>query len=146
MKNLAIFGPKKNFTCWFEWEPFLETLQSKISILVLFLSRCPHILMLDIFPYTTVYQLSLVTKKPDFTLDSNIFWSSIVIFVSHLGLLWSKEEIGKGIGLKQCDVIRFVSMTSLCSIAAPDCCTSQSKGRYPACVWLQSKLLLLRYI
>ena len=34
--------------------------------------------------------------------------------------------------MKQCDVIRFVSMTSLCSTAAPDCHTRQIKGRYPA--------------
>ena len=31
-----------------------------------------------------------------------------------------------------CDVIRFVSMTSLGSRAAPDCRTGQSKGRYCA--------------
>ena len=31
-----------------------------------------------------------------------------------------------------CDVIRFVSMTSLGSIAAPDCRTGQNKGRYRA--------------
>ena len=34
--------------------------------------------------------------------------------------------------MKQCDVIRFVSMTSLGSIAAPNYPTGQSKGRYRA--------------
>ena len=33
---------------------------------------------------------------------------------------------------EQCDVIRFVSMTSLGSTPDPDCRTSQSKGRYRA--------------
>ena len=34
-------------------------------------------------------------------------------------------------------------MTSLCTTAAPDCCTSQSKGRYCACTRIQSRLLSL---
>ena len=40
---------------------------------------------------------------------------------------WNQQQ---GLEMKQCDVIRFVSMTSLCSTAAPDCRTSHSKGRY----------------
>ena len=34
--------------------------------------------------------------------------------------------------MKQYDIIRFVSMTSLGSLAAPHCHTGQSKGRYHA--------------
>ena len=44
-----------------------------------------------------------------------------------------KEEIGWGIGLKQCEVIRN-SMTSLCLTAAPDCRTGQRKVRYCVCL------------
>ena len=49
------------------------------------------------------------------------------------------------------DVIRFVSMTSLCLTAAPDCRTSQSKGRYCMrgfdphhCCWFDTRGFCIR--
>ena len=46
--------------------------------------------------------------------------------------------------IDDCDVIRFVSMTSLGSTAAPDCPTGHSKGRY--CARVASILFLSLFL
>ena len=56
-------------------------------------------------------------------------------------ILWLVNKLDIRIFILKCDVIRFVSMTSSGSIAAPSCRISQSKGRYHTRVWLHSQSL-----
>ena len=73
------------------------------------------------------YQLLKVNKLKVFNPNQSSLLS--MKFLCHS---WPKRHNLIGVWLSQYDVIRFIRMTSLCSTAAPDCRTSQSKGRYCA--------------
>ena len=67
------------------------------------------------FYLSTDYRLPM---KPFFIKIQNFWYSES----KETWLIWLCES--------QYDVIRFVSVTSLCSTVAPDCRTGKSKGRY----------------